>query len=128
MTYMLASLSEGERQQIQAQVWEPEVEVMLDRIGILPGWSCLDLGCGSMGILGPLSERVGTRGKVVGVDSDESLLNLARAKADKEKRSGKAIGRGHLQVQREQRIQELRGLNRRNLEHSRCATSVNRLL
>lgn len=35
-----------------------------------PGWRCLDLGCGAMGILGPLSRRVGPDGSVVGLDQD----------------------------------------------------------
>ena len=39
---------------------------MLDRIGVGPGWRCLDIGCGPGGITGLLSERVGpewTRGR-----------------------------------------------------------------
>ena len=65
--------AELERLRLQARVWEPETETMLDRIGIQPGWRCLDLGCGGMGILGPLSQRVGRGGQVVGVDCDPNV-------------------------------------------------------
>src|ERR687883_2018044 len=78
--YLLSdSASELERLRLQARVWEPEAETMLDRIGVQPGWRCLDLGCGAMGILGPLSRRVGPGGQVVGVDRDPQQLAGARA-------------------------------------------------
>src|SRR5215471_1365925 len=67
--------------QLQARVWEPDAEVLLDQIGIQPARWCLDLGCGAMGILSPLSRRVGARGKVVGVDQDGKLLGAAQALA-----------------------------------------------
>jgi SAM-dependent methyltransferase len=77
--YLLAGQrGELERLQLQARVLEPEAEAMLDQIGIRFGWHGLDLGCGAMGILGPLSRRVGTRGKVVGMDIDPKLLEAAR--------------------------------------------------
>jgi ubiquinone/menaquinone biosynthesis C-methylase UbiE len=54
--YLLAgSAAELERLGLQARVWDPEAGAMLDRIGLQPGWHCLDLGCGAMGIWGPLS-------------------------------------------------------------------------
>jgi SAM-dependent methyltransferase len=59
-------------------VWEPEAEAMLDRIGLQSGWNCIDLGCGAMGLLGPLSRRVGPQGHVVGVDTDARQLAAAR--------------------------------------------------
>src|SRR5260221_10434173 len=78
--YLLAGGSaELERLQLQARVWEPEAEVMLDHIGLEAGWRCLDLGCGAMGILGPLSRRVGPTGRVMGVDLDARQLAAARA-------------------------------------------------
>lgn len=78
--YLLSdSASELERLRLQARVWEPEAEAMLDRIGVQPGATALDLGCGAMGILGPLSRRVGPGGRVVGVDVDAKQLEAARA-------------------------------------------------
>jgi SAM-dependent methyltransferase len=77
--YLLAGGSaELERLRLQARVWEPEAEIMLDRIAIQPGWNCIDLGCGSMGILGPLSRRVESKGRVVGLDTDAKQLAAAR--------------------------------------------------
>jgi ubiquinone/menaquinone biosynthesis C-methylase UbiE len=78
--YLLAGgAAELERLQLQARVWEPEAEVMLDQIGLQAGWQCLDLGCEAMGILGPLSRRAGPTGRVVGVDLDVRQLAAARA-------------------------------------------------
>jgi SAM-dependent methyltransferase len=83
--YVLASKDELERLQLQARVWEPEADAMLDRIGVQAGWLCLDMGCGAMGILGPLARRVGPHRRVVGVDLDKSLLAAAQAYAKMEK-------------------------------------------
>ena len=72
------NVSEIERLQMQARVWQPETEAMLDQIGLQAGWRCIDLGCGGMGILGPLSRRVGPTGRVVGVDVGAPHLDAAR--------------------------------------------------
>lgn len=77
-SYLLASATEAERLQLQAQVWQPAAEAMLDAIPIQPGWLCLDLGCGAMGILAPLSQRVGSSGHVTGVDADKHSLAVAQ--------------------------------------------------
>ncbi len=77
--YLLAGgAAELERLQLQARVWEPEAEILLERIGVRAGWSCLDLGCGALGILGPLARRVGPSGRVLGVDLDRKQLQAAR--------------------------------------------------
>ena len=77
--YLLASPEEMARLQLQAKVWEAESQRLLDRIGLQPGWSCLDLGCGAMGILGALSHLVGERGRVVGLDAEKSHLQVAQS-------------------------------------------------
>ena len=77
--YLLAGGSaELERLQLQARVWEPETEVMLDLIAPEQGWHCIDLGCGALGIVEPLSRRVGSWGRVVGVDRDDKQLAAVR--------------------------------------------------
>ena len=68
---------ETERLQVQARVWEPEAEALFDEVGLKPGFSCIDLGCGAMGVLGPLARRVAPGGRVVGIDTDERLLVAA---------------------------------------------------
>src|ERR1051326_1228095 len=55
---------------------------MLDRIGVAPGWHCLDLGCGPRGITDLLSVRVGPAGRVVGFDADAVFLDHARQYAN----------------------------------------------
>jgi SAM-dependent methyltransferase len=75
---LAAGTAELERLRLQARVWEPDTEAMLDRIGVAKGWRCADLGCGAMGILGPLSRRAGDSGRVIGVDLDARQLAAAR--------------------------------------------------
>ncbi|TDT41679.1 methyltransferase family protein [Halospina denitrificans] len=77
--YFLASDEELGRLQVQAQVWQPDAESMLDRIGVGSGWACADMGCGGAGILGPMSRRAGDSGSVLGFDSDPGLLDSAAA-------------------------------------------------
>ena len=72
---------EIERLRIQADALAPDAEIMLDQIGVKPGWRCLDLGCGPGGITDLLSARAGPAGKVVGLDSDPVFLEHARAHA-----------------------------------------------
>ena len=77
--YLLSGIDlEEERLRIQAEAWESEVEIWLDQMGVQPGWHCVDLGCGPMGILGPLSRRVERRGRVVGVENSPAQLEAAR--------------------------------------------------
>ncbi|HXF62455.1 MAG TPA: methyltransferase domain-containing protein [Caldilineaceae bacterium] len=76
--HVFTGSEEMERLRLQAQVWQPEAEAMLEHIGVAPGWRCVDLGCGAMGILGPLSRRAGPTGRVVGVDQDATLLAAAQ--------------------------------------------------
>ena len=81
--YPLASSpDEIDRLRIQAESLAGEAAIMLDRIGIEAGMSCLDLGCGAGGITDLLAARVGPGGRVVGVDVDEFSLAAARSWAD----------------------------------------------
>lgn len=75
--YLLQSGPELERLRLQAVVWEPDAQRLFDAIGVGEGWRCVDVGCGAMGVLRPLSRAAGARGEVVGVDRDESLLRAA---------------------------------------------------
>jgi len=68
-------------QSLQAEVWESEAEIMLDRIGVEPGWKCLDLACGPTGILSILARRVGAEGLVLGIDRGETLAQVAKTSA-----------------------------------------------
>jgi ubiquinone/menaquinone biosynthesis C-methylase UbiE len=69
---------ETDRLRRQADELRPESAQLLDRVGIGPGWSAVDLGCGPRGILELLSERVAPGGRVVGVDADTAHTALAQ--------------------------------------------------
>ena len=69
---------EIERLHAQGDALIADTSIMLDRIGVAPGWRCLDLGCGPRGITDLLSTRVGPTGRVVGLDADLVFLDHAR--------------------------------------------------
>ncbi len=95
--YLLAgALAEVERLRLQARVWEPEAERMLDEIGINRGSIGIDVGCGPMGILGLLARRAGPNGLVVGLDSDPAQLEAARQYAAEHGFGNVEIRRGDL--------------------------------
>lgn len=71
--------SELARLLMQAQVHEPQANWLLDQIGIQSGWRAVDIGCGPIGILDLLSERVGPRGAVVGLERESRFADMARA-------------------------------------------------
>jgi SAM-dependent methyltransferase len=64
-----------------AGMWEGEAEAFFERLGLAPGAACADLGCGSAGVLMPLSHRVGRNGRVVGLDRDPLRVAAARRRA-----------------------------------------------
>jgi SAM-dependent methyltransferase len=87
---------EIERLIVQARAMAPDALAMLDRFGDMEGWTCLDIGCGPLGITDLLSARVGPSGRVVGVDMNAAFLEHARrhAPANVEYRQGNAYGSG----------------------------------
>ena len=57
---------------------DPGSIALLDRLGIEPGWTCLELGAGGGSIAKWLSARVGATGHVVATDLDtRHLVSLA---------------------------------------------------
>jgi SAM-dependent methyltransferase len=72
---------EVERLRLQGEVLAADTGVMLDRIGVGPGWRCLDLGCGPLGITDLLSARVGPSGRVTGLEFDPEFVAQAREAA-----------------------------------------------
>lgn len=57
-------------------------ERLFDRIGVAPGWHVLDAGCGPLGVLDILAERVSASGTVVGVDREPTMIETARRVLD----------------------------------------------
>lgn len=71
--------TEQQRLISQAQGLEPHARSMLERIAIRPGSRTVDFGCGPIGILNLLSERVGPDGVVVGVEREPRFAAMAQA-------------------------------------------------
>jgi SAM-dependent methyltransferase len=71
--------SEGESARLQRQADELAAvsAALLDHVGLRPGQSAVDLGCGPQGILHLLAERVAPGGRVVGLDADPVLAAMA---------------------------------------------------
>ena len=68
---------EYERLRAQARMWEVATGRVLDQVGLLEGASCLDAGCGPGETMRLLAERVGRKGRVLGVDVDPAIGALA---------------------------------------------------
>jgi SAM-dependent methyltransferase len=65
--------AEYDRLRTQARVWEAATRRLFDEVGLTPGASCLDAGCGPGETMRLMAERVGTDGRVLGIDIDASL-------------------------------------------------------
>jgi len=61
----------------QAEFLGPDAADLLDRIGVTPGATVIDIGCGVLGILPQLRSRVGDSGRVTGLDIEPRLLAIA---------------------------------------------------
>ena len=77
------TLTEQQRLIAQAQGLEPHARWMLDRVTIKPGFRAVDVGCGPIGIMNLLSERVGPDGDVVGVEREPRFVDMARTELSK---------------------------------------------
>jgi SAM-dependent methyltransferase len=68
----------------QCEMHRSEAELLLERIGIGTGWDVLDLGCGPLGILDILAQRVGRADRIVGIDREpEYLAMVARSMSER---------------------------------------------
>jgi ubiquinone/menaquinone biosynthesis C-methylase UbiE len=76
--YLLGTSSaELEHLVAQAETYAPEAQQLLELVGLGRGDAAIDLGCGALGILDLLAERVGPNGRVVGLDREPRMLSLA---------------------------------------------------
>lgn len=67
----------------QADDLKPESTWLLDHVGVAKGWRAADIGCGPIGVLDLLSERVGPTGTVIGVEREPRFAAMARAEVAK---------------------------------------------
>jgi ubiquinone/menaquinone biosynthesis C-methylase UbiE len=72
-----SSRGESARLQRQAEELVADSAALLDRVGLRPGQSAIDLGCGPRGIVDLLAGRVGPAGRVVGLDADPAHAAMA---------------------------------------------------
>jgi SAM-dependent methyltransferase len=70
--------AESARLRRQSDELGPFSAALLDRVGLKPGQSAIDLGCGPSGILQLLCDRVSPGGRVVGLDADPTHVTMAR--------------------------------------------------
>jgi ubiquinone/menaquinone biosynthesis C-methylase UbiE len=71
--------TEQQRLVAQAAEFENQANWLLDQIDIQPGWRTVDIGCGPIGILNLLSERVGETGSVIGLEREQRFVAVARS-------------------------------------------------
>jgi ubiquinone/menaquinone biosynthesis C-methylase UbiE len=64
---------EYQRLRDQARMWEGATAEVLDRVGLKPGMSCLDVGSGPGAVMRLMADRVGAEGSVTGIEIDADL-------------------------------------------------------
>ena len=74
----------AERLRLLNRVKWPTTQPLLRAAGLRAGMSCLDVGCGSGDVTLKIAALVGTEGNVVGVDRDQSILQLASQEAERQ--------------------------------------------
>jgi SAM-dependent methyltransferase len=80
--YMIAGGREGKaRLDVQSAAHRPYTLALLQRVGVGPGWRCLDVGCGGGHVTTDLARLAGPTGWAVGVDFDEVIIDLAGKEA-----------------------------------------------
>ena len=77
--YLLGHSKDEElRLRKQGAELRPESAWLFDRIGLGAGSRAIDLGCGPRGVLDLLSERVGSSGRVIGIERNRDSVAMAR--------------------------------------------------
>jgi SAM-dependent methyltransferase len=76
--------SDGETRRLilQHQIYGPLTRRLLADAGITAGMRVLDVGSGAGDVALAVAERVGPRGRVVGIDANPAILAIARDRAD----------------------------------------------
>jgi SAM-dependent methyltransferase len=74
--YTLPHELAGERQRLalMSELLDPVERARIARLGVGPGWRCLELGCGNGSIAQALAERVAPTGHVVASDIDLAYI------------------------------------------------------
>ena len=81
--YLLGDSPEEIRHLVeQAEVYAKEAGELFDLIGLGPGGAAIDVGCGVLGVVHLLAERVGPDGRVVGLEREARMVESARSLAE----------------------------------------------
>src|ERR1700751_6385627 len=67
-------VGEQQRLALMSALLDPVELVHIARLGVRPGWRCLELGCGNGSIARALAERVAPTGHVVASDIDLAYI------------------------------------------------------
>lgn len=77
--YVISGGQKGkERLKILADAIEKYTLSLFETVGISEGMRCLDVGCGGGDITREIARLVGSKGQVIGVDMDSSIIHLAQ--------------------------------------------------
>ena len=81
--YPIRGGKEGKRRlDLLARVMLPTSMQLLDRVGLIRGMKCLDVGCGGGHVAISMARIVGPEGRVIGTDTDAEIVALARKDAE----------------------------------------------
>lgn len=75
------SNQELDRLTVQARILSAHTNLLFRRAGLAPGQRVLDIGCGVGDVSFIATQLVGETGQVVGMDSSESAIEMARERA-----------------------------------------------
>ncbi len=73
--YDQAWREERERLRGMEALWDPGTEALMERLGLQPGWRCLEVGAGGGSIAEWLAGRVGAGGEVLATDVTTRYLD-----------------------------------------------------
>ena len=71
--YVHTDAKDYQRLRNQARMWEGATADVLDRVGLKPGMSCLDVGSGPGAVMRLMADRAGAEGSVTGIEIDAGL-------------------------------------------------------
>jgi len=81
--YAIRGGKEGKKRlDLLARVMLPMTMQLLDRVGLISGMKCLDVGCGGGHVAILMARIVGPEGRVIGTHTDAETLALAREDAE----------------------------------------------
>lgn len=95
-------LGSGERERARllehCDVRRASAGALVDQVGIGPGARAVDVGCGPLGVLDVLAERVGSGGLVVGLERDARMLDMATRSLHERDLQGVRLVRGEAEA------------------------------